>query len=107
MVTQVIAYDIDGVLTTTKGLNKYKSDHMDDDNAVGIVTARKGPRKTDFITEISPAPDFTSKTRAKTFELQKIKREFPDADEYIYYGSNVRDRIAATTARWTFRSLQT
>jgi hypothetical protein len=103
MVTQVIAYDIDGVLTTTEGLNQYKSDHMDDDNAVGIVTGRTRERKEDFITSISPAPDFTSKTRAKAFELRKIKREYPDAETYLYVGSNARDRIASVTAGWDSR----
>lgn len=103
MVTRVIAYDIDGALTQEQTLNQYKADHRDDENAVGIVTSRTGARKQDFVTNITPAPDFVNKTRVKALELAKIKREFPDAEEYIYVGSNQRDRVAAGTARWQFR----
>lgn len=101
--TDVIAFDIDGVLTSTHGIREF-NDLQEEDNVVGIVSARSREGIISFIVENNLDPDFIRSSKLKGMELRQI-RDSRTGDNYIYYGSWLRDRIHAVVAMWEYRQI--
>lgn len=99
----VIAFDVDGALTEQKGIELFKK-FRDGGDIVGIVSARPKDNVMDFIVENNISPDFMRSTPFKGTELRKI-RQNRTGENYIYYGSWLRDRIHATIAGWEYEQL--
>lgn len=99
----VIAYDIDGVLTSEEGRMDFKRS-LESENTVGIVTARSESEAKRFIEEQMMNPAFVRSTNIKFMTLDKLKAEIED-DKYVYIGSWMRDKIAAKLAGWEYRQL--
>lgn len=101
--SRVIAFDIDGVLTEREGIEIYRN-LQEGDDTVGIVSARSRDNTIEFMVENDLSSDFMRSSPFKGSELAKIRKEF-SADEYIYYGSWLRDRIHASIARWEYKQI--
>lgn len=100
---RVIAYDIDGVLTTHEGINEYRR-REDNDDITGIVSARTSRDIESFINDKNISPDFKESALLKGIKLRRLKSKH-DADEYIYYGSWFKDRVQAAIAGWEYKQI--
>lgn len=100
---KVIAFDVDGALTEDEGMSEYTR-VKNQENTVGIVSARSMTGINEFIVNNNIKPDFRRSSMLKVRELRSIMDEF-EAEEYIYYGSWLRDRVAANLAGWQYRKI--
>lgn len=101
--SNVIAFDIDGALTEQRQRELFQQ-FKQEDNRVGIVTARSEIGLSEFLDTQPLHPTFARATRIKSLTLREIKRQY-EADEYIYYGSWMRDRVASALAGWDYRQV--
>lgn len=97
----LMAYDIDGVLTSSEGRADFNTARKSE-NAVGIVTARSEESMNSFIEENGLNPDFARATNIKFRTLMELDDEYGE-EEKFYVGSGARDRVASKIAGWNFR----
>lgn len=100
---RVVAFDIDGALTEPMGIELFKK-FRDEGDIVGIVSARPRDSVIEFIVDNNLDPEFVRSTPFKGTELRKIK-DNRSGEEYIYYGSWLRDRIHAVIAGWKYEQI--
>lgn len=101
---RVIAFDIDGALTTREGMRLWNEQKDRAGHTLGIVSARNEDEIEQFIQDSNISPEFTRSTRLKGVTLSNMKDEF-DADEFLYVGSWTRDRLAAVIGGWEYQEL--
>jgi hypothetical protein len=102
---RVVAFDIDGALDTDKGFEEYQlAKATGKDNVVGIVTGRSETMAMAFLADSRLSPDFLETGFFKTWKLRDLKKEY-DAEEYVYFGSWMKDRVAAQLAGWEYKEL--
>lgn len=99
----IVAFDVDGVLTKEQGLEKFKEAHEYAD-LVGIVSARSHDHIIELTVDEKLDPDFVRSAQLKGKALRKLSRKF-DADEKMYVGSWFRDRMHAKTANWNYQEM--
>lgn len=97
----IYAFDIDGVLTEDEGMELYNETVGKPGVEVGIVTARDKAETEAFIRDNNLDPAFVDAVDLKFNELMVIKRA-SDAEEFVYVGSYIRDRIAARVSGWEY-----
>jgi len=104
---RIVAFDIDGVLTTEQGMEKYNELHSDPNVVLGIITARDKQSAIEFTKENNLQGSFTflRSTQLKGEEMRNVKRLFSNAQSYTYYGSWFRDRAHAFLAGWEYKQL--
>lgn len=101
--TKVVAFDIDGALTTDEGIRRYK-EALKTDAKVGIVSARSVNNIMEFMLDNNIEADFVRSAQLKGMELRRIESRF-QPDEMIYYGSWFRDRVHARLSGWEYRQI--
>lgn len=99
----LIAYDIDGVLTSAEGRSDFNTARKTE-NTVGIVTARSESSMQQFIGEQGFNPDFARSTNVKFKTLMNLEEEFGTGD-VLYVGSGLRDKMAAKIAGWDYKQI--
>lgn len=102
---KVIAFDIDGALTDEGGVETYRSFSERGQFITGIVTSRTKSRMNDFIEKNNLETDFEVSAHLKGQALTAIANDHPEADEYMYYGSWIRDRLHSRIAGWQYKQL--
>lgn len=96
---EVVAFDIDGVLTTDEGMELYREFKADPNVSVHVVTARNKTLARDFVFQNDLEPDSLHYTQLKGQALSNI------SDSGTYYGSWARDRVHARVAGWDYKQI--
>lgn len=97
--SDVVAFDIDGVLTTDEGIKLYRELKSDPSVSVHVVTARNKTMARDFVFQNDLEPDSLHHTQLKGQALSNI------SDSGTYYGSWARDRVHARVAGWDYEQI--
>lgn len=91
----VSVFDIDGVLTKQKGIDKFREAKASG-NTVGIISARSQQSINKFVEDAGIIPDFTKSSQFKGQSLMRVKMEY--GEDVTYYGSWARDRVHSFVA---------
>lgn len=94
--TEYVAFDIDGTLTTQEGRSAYWEYVFEEDTTVGIITARPMSSAKRFLDEQGMNPAFIESTLTKNRAMERI------ADEGTYYADRLVDQGYARMAGWDF-----
>lgn len=100
----VIAFDIDGMLTEPRGVDEFRQAKERRNVVVGVLSGRTKRSITQFVNRTDLNPDFTRSAFWKGIELNKLSDEFGGRNN-VYYGSNLKDRVQAKRAGWEYEQL--
>lgn len=101
---ELVAFDIDGVLTTREGLTEYKQFMSRDNTTLGVVSARNRDSIDEFIEQSGVKTDFRRSSKLKGITLMNLSDMY-NPDEKVYYGSWAKDRVQALLAGWEYKQL--
>lgn len=103
----LVAFDIDGVLTKEEGMDILLEQAQTTDNIVGIITARPEIERKEFVFGkglCAKELDFATSATFKGRAMRSLEERF-NTSSGVYYGSWTRDRVHAALAGWEYHQL--
>lgn len=98
----LVAFDIDGVLTEKKGRKLYR-EKRSEGHTVGVITARPMESAQEFIDKYNLNPAFIRSSPFKGKVMRDLSNKY-DREEYVYYGSWMKDQFQTMIAGWDYRA---
>lgn len=99
--TEVIASDIDGTLTSEGVMDLYQQASDNSNIVAGIITRRPPRLRDNFIKENDIDADFQRSAVLKSFVMEQIENRY-DADSYTYVGNRITDNFHSRISGWEF-----